>query len=196
MRFIRLSLGFMMLGLLGCAAAPGSRRVDAAVAPNDLTPRPFFRAPGAEPPVLIPAQFLLANRRTPRLPPREAPFIPLPGNGPQFFWPLDGKVRNAGVPHGVEIAGPQGAIVRAARQGQVAVAAQALAGCGPTLILTHDEGYTSVYAGVAVLLVAPGARVAQGSPIARLGTQPLHFEIRHETAPVPVLSLLSSARES
>jgi septal ring factor EnvC (AmiA/AmiB activator) len=120
-------------------------------------------------------------------------FISLPDDSPQFFWPVVGRVHTDGALHGVEISAPQGSVVRAARQGRVAVATQALAGRGPTLVLTHEGGYASIYAGVEALLVVPGAEVAQGSPIARLGLNPLHFEIRLDATPVPMmLSLLPS----
>jgi lipoprotein NlpD len=119
-------------------------------------------------------------------------FIPLPPESAQFLWPLRGNAQPAAAPRGLQIAAPAGSLVRAARTGQVGVAARALTGCGSTIILAHGDGYHTVYAGLHQILVAPGSFVRQGMPIGRMGDQALHFEIRYGSQARDPMSLLTA----
>ena len=116
-------------------------------------------------------------------------FIPLPAETRQFLWPVRGTVGQSGF-GGVEIAAPEGSLIRASRSGRVAVAAYRLSGWGKTVVLDHLDGYLTVYAGLDQILVAPGADLRQGIPLGSLGQRALHFEIRYGTTPKNTLALL------
>ena len=116
-------------------------------------------------------------------------FIPTPTETRRFLWPARGTLmrprRTAGSigNQGVEIRAGEGSLVRASRTGRVAVAARQVAGLGDTVILDHGDGYSTVYCGMAQVLVSPGAEIRQGNPVGRLGRAPLYFEIRQGTSP-------------
>ena len=116
-------------------------------------------------------------------------FIPLPIETRQFLWPVRGTVGQSGS-SGVEIAAPEGSLVRASRGGRVAVATHRLSGWGSTVVLDHLDGYLTVYAGLDQILVAPGADLRQGIPLGSLGARALHFEIRYGHTPRNTLALL------
>ncbi len=116
-----------------------------------------------------------------RVEPGQRLFIPTPPTASQrFLWPARGRSHAAAHAGqgGVLIQAAQGSFVRASRSGRVAVAANDLAGFGKTIILDHQDGYVTVYAGLEQLLAQVGADVRQGIPIGRLGKRPLYFEIR------------------
>ena len=115
-------------------------------------------------------------------------FIPLPSESRQFLWPVRGRVARAS--EGLQIVASPGSLVRASRSGRVAVATHRLSGWGRTVILDHFDGYLTVYAGLAQILVAPGADVRQGLPVGSLGAEALHFEIRYGSTPRNAVALL------
>ena len=117
-------------------------------------------------------------------------FIPLPSESRQFLWPVRGAVRTSSASHGLEISAPTGSLVRASRSGRVAVATHHLSGWGRTVVVDHLDGYVTIYAGLDQILVAPGAALNQGIPLGSVGSRPVHFEIRHGTAPKNALALL------
>lgn len=109
-------------------------------------------------------------------------------NKNEFAWPLKGKVisyfgerRGTESNKGIGIQANFGDTVRAAREGWV-VLADYLNGYADTVIIDHKDGYYSVYANNAVLLVKVGDFVAKGAPLAQVGKRgnltALHFEIR------------------
>lgn len=104
-------------------------------------------------------------------------FIPLPPESNRFVWPVRGTPISPRSSKELLIRS-QGDLVRASRSGQVAVATRRLSGVGNTVILDHFDGYLTVYAGLANILVTPGMRVRQGTPIGNLEGDPLYFEIR------------------
>lgn len=127
-----------------------------------------------------------------------------PGDlAPRFVWPLDGRIVSGfgakpggRFNDGVNIAATPGAPVRAAADGTVAYAGDALAGFGNLLLIRHDGGWVTAYAHNEALLVTRGAVVRQGDAVARAGgtgaveTPQLHFEVRRGRAPVdPVKTL-------
>jgi murein DD-endopeptidase MepM/ murein hydrolase activator NlpD len=90
---------------------------------------------------------------------------------------------------GIDISSPFGSNIVAAENGRVSYAGY-MRGYGNVIILSHDEGYSTVYAHNSVNLVKKGQYVKKGSVIAKTGrtgnaTGPhLHFEIRLSGKPL------------
>ena len=91
--------------------------------------------------------------------------------------------------HGLLIQTALGARVRAPYFGRV-VYADWLQGLGLLMILSHGDGYLSLYAHAEVLYKSVGDWVAPGDVIAAMGDAPgarpprLYFEIRHDRTPL------------
>lgn len=111
--------------------------------------------------------------------------------GDGLLWPASGAVSSNFGPRGnahhdgIDIAAPEGTPVRAALDGTV-VYVGSLRGYGKVVILSHEDGLTTVYAHNSKNLVSDGARVRRGTVIASVGqtgrtTGPnLHFEVRKD----------------
>lgn len=82
------------------------------------------------------------------------------------------KTKNAGI----DIRCPEGANVRAAKEGTIAYAAP-FEGYGNLVIIDHSKGRHSVYSGLSKILVRVGQRVKKGEVIGK-GGGTLHFELR------------------
>jgi len=107
-----------------------------------------------------------------------------------FIWPLKGKVvvyfddpiGASTVSHGLDIQAQPGDTVQAAREGDV-ILADYMSGYGQTVMIDHKDGFISVYARNAKLLVKLGDHVFKGDAIAQVGQigsrSVEHFEIRH-----------------
>ena len=110
----------------------------------------------------------------------------------EFLWPIRGKILSffnepdgQFINRGIDIEAPEGESVKASREG-IAVLADYLGGYGYTLIVDHEDGYYSVYAHNAQLLVKLNDRVFRGEEIAKAGfakggngkSSFIHFEIR------------------
>lgn len=107
-----------------------------------------------------------------------------------FIWPLEGRVirrfvdNNTEKQLGINIAAPLGTEIRAARDGEVVYAGDAIRAYGRMVVVEHAGGLASCYAHNQMLLVREGQRVRMGQVIARVGdtgrggTPHLHFEIR------------------
>ena len=106
-----------------------------------------------------------------------------------FIWPVHGKVVvyfddpigvNT-VSHGIDIQAQAGDVVHAVREGDV-VLADYMSGYGQTVMIDHKDGFITVYARNAKILVKLGDHVYKGDPIAevgQIGTRAVeHFEIR------------------
>lgn len=119
-----------------------------------------------------------------------------PGSG-DFTWPLDGQIIQPfgstarGVHNdGVNIAADQGAVVRAARGGEVAFVGAGLKAFGNLVLVKHEGGWITAYAHLGNVSVTEGQRLEQGSVIGSVGmtgrvdTPQLHFEIRQARKPV------------
>lgn len=130
-------------------------------------------------------------------PPPPAPLPTLTGNAPRFRWPLPGRIISGfgakpggRFNDGVNLKANPGEAVRAAGDGVVAYAGDAIPGFGNLLLVKHAGGWVSAYAHNEALLVQRGARVKAGEVIARAGqtgavAEPqLHFELRRGRAPV------------
>jgi len=107
-----------------------------------------------------------------------------------FIWPLHGKivvyfddpVGASTLSHGIDIQAQAGDTVQAVREGDV-ILADYMSGYGQTVMVDHKDGFISVYARNARLLVKLGDHVYKGDPIAEVGQignrVVEHFEIRH-----------------
>ena len=88
---------------------------------------------------------------------------------------------------GINIAVPLGTDVKAAENGTVVYAGDALEGYGNLILLHHAEGYVSAYAHNDEFLAKLGDKVKRGQSIAKSGrsgdiTRPqVYFEIRKGT---------------
>jgi murein DD-endopeptidase MepM/ murein hydrolase activator NlpD len=122
-----------------------------------------------------------------------------------FIWPLRGRITSPyGVRvssgskefhSGIDISSPLGSNIVAAENGRVSYTGY-MRGYGNVIILSHDEGYSTVYAHNSVNLVKKGQYIKKGSVIAKVGrtgnaTGPhLHFEVRLSGKPInPLLYL-------
>ncbi|WP_353217909.1 M23 family metallopeptidase [Sandarakinorhabdus sp.] len=135
----------------------------------------------------------------------EAP-TPLPaitGAAPAFRWPLPGRVVSGFGPKaggrfndGINLKASIGEAVRAAGDGVVAYAGDAIPGFGNLLLVKHAGGWVSAYGHNDALLVARGTRVKAGEVIARAGqtgavAEPqLHFELRRGRTAVDPATLI------
>jgi murein DD-endopeptidase MepM/ murein hydrolase activator NlpD len=128
---------------------------------------------------------------------RAAPLPAVTGSAPAFRWPLPGRIISGFGPKpggrfndGVNLKATGGEPVRAAGDGVVAYAGDAIPGFGNLLLVKHAGGWVTAYAHNEAMLVARGARVKAGEVIARAGqtgavAEPqLHFELRRGRTPV------------
>jgi murein DD-endopeptidase MepM/ murein hydrolase activator NlpD len=126
-----------------------------------------------------------------------APLPALTGPAPAFRWPVEGRIVSGFGPKpggrfndGVNLKVSAGQPVRAAGDGVVAYAGDAIPGFGNLLLIKHADGWVSAYGHNEALLVKRGTRVKAGEVIARAGqsgavSEPqLHFELRKGRQPV------------
>lgn len=134
------------------------------------------------------------------------PLVPLPAlpaGMPRFDWPIDGRILSGFGPKaggryndGINLKASAGAGVRAAADGVVAYAGDAVAGFGNLVLVKHAGGWVSAYGHNEAVLVARGDRVRGGDLIARAGAtgsvdEPqLHFELRRGRAAVDPVKIL------
>ncbi|MDD5014903.1 MAG: LysM peptidoglycan-binding domain-containing protein [Atribacterota bacterium] len=128
-----------------------------------------------------------------------------PSNVYNFIWPVRGRITS---PYGtrvlsgrkefhsgIDIGGVAGTNVIAAESGRVSYSGY-MRGYGNIIILTHNGGYSTVYAHNSVNLVKEGQSIKKGSVIAKMGRTGnatgthLHFEVRLSGKPVNPLSYL------
>jgi murein DD-endopeptidase MepM/ murein hydrolase activator NlpD len=127
----------------------------------------------------------------------------------KFAMPVDGRLIAAfGVSgngqrnDGINIAANSGTPIHVAAEGVVTYAGNELKDYGNLILVKHADGYVTTYAHVGSISVAPGQHVGRGDVIGTVGqtgdvTAPqLHFEIRHNMAPVDPKPLLMASRES
>lgn len=132
-----------------------------------------------------------------------APLPALPTGTPVFAWPIEGRILSGFGPKpggryndGINLKASAGTAVRAAADGVVAYAGDAVAGFGNLILIKHADGWVSAYGHNEALLVARGAKVAKGDIIARSGAtgavdEPqLHFELRRGRAATDPVKLL------
>ncbi len=140
----------------------------------------------------------------PRPPVRTAAPLPaIPGGPPSFAWPLEGRIVSSFGPKpggrfndGVNLRAVPGTPVRAAADGVVAYAGDAVPGFGNLVLIKHADGWVSAYGHNEALLVTRGQKVAKGDIVARSGStgavdEPqLHFEVRRGRTPSDPVKLL------
>ena len=176
-----------MLG--GCAMLqpPPAPPVTEMAAPVATPAAPMIRAVPKSKPARIPPT-TVAGPPAPavaRLPPASLPW-PTSGRIVREFGSQPSGARN----DGVDIAASEGAPVVAVEDGVVTYAGSDLAGYGNMLLVTHPDGYTSVYAHNQLLLAAVGSKVSRGQQIATVGHSgggtdaELHFQLRAGGRPV------------
>lgn len=125
------------------------------------------------------------------------PFASLKGKLP---WPTPGtltstfgrqehvRYRTVTWSHGIEINAPEGQKIVSVFEG-VVLYADWFKGYGRLIVLDHGDGYYTVYAHAAEILVKVGDRVARGQAIGLVGTtgsatgSQLYFEVRHRGGP-------------
>jgi len=138
-----------------------------------------------------------------RAPARSAP--PPPRTSSRFAWPLKGTVlsrfgrRADGVQNdGINIAAKRGAAVKAAEDGVVAYASDALQGYGNLVLVKHGGGWITAYAHLSAISVAEGQRVTRGQIIGKAGQSggvdrpQVHFETRRARRAVNPLTVLEA----
>lgn len=125
-------------------------------------------------------------------------------------WPVTGKLltrfgrSTAGrygtaiVRNGIDIAVPEGTLVRAVHGGNVAYAAP-FTGYGTLVILDHGQNAFTLYGHLSEALVASGVRLARGAAVGRAGRTPdgapaAYFELRIDGRPVDPVQWLRSTR--
>jgi murein DD-endopeptidase MepM/ murein hydrolase activator NlpD len=120
----------------------------------------------------------------------------------RFYWPLQGKVSSSfgqrnGRPHeGIDITAPLGTDIKAAADGVVARSGWGPGDYGKTVVITHKDGFETLYGHNSHNLVSEGARVTAGQVIGRVGRtgnatgNHVHFEIRKNGVPVNPLFFL------
>ncbi|HEY4560306.1 MAG TPA: peptidoglycan DD-metalloendopeptidase family protein, partial [Lysobacter sp.] len=138
---------------------------------------------------------------TPATPRTPAPSTPA-ASPVAWRWPADGQLVGryvAGEPtkQGIDIAGSEGAPVRAAADGTVVYSGAGLVGYGELVIIKHNEQWLSAYGHNRKRLVNEGQLVKAGQTIAEMGhsgapRDMLHFEIRYTGKPVDPLLYLPS----
>lgn len=107
--------------------------------------------------------------------------------------PLSGKIIKAydgKSSPGIDIAGSPGSSVKAASSGTVAVVTKDAASGGTIVIVKHDGGLLTVYAGLDSASVAKGDAVKRGTTLGSLRGSSLHFEVRQGQKAVDPLSYL------
>jgi lipoprotein NlpD len=119
-------------------------------------------------------------------------------------WPVQGKLIStfsSADPgrQGIDIAGPLGAAIHAAKTGEVVYSGRGIIGYGELIVIKHDDATLTAYGHNRKRLVKEGQRVTQGQQIAELGADPqgralLHFELRRNGKPVDPLGVLPVRR--
>ena len=113
------------------------------------------------------------------------------GDRPSYQWPVEGKYvvsSNFGIcrgsyHRGIDIPAPLGTSIYAADSGTVTEATYHVS-FGNYVLITHENGYATLYAHCSSLLVKPGDTVEKGQTIALVGStgnstgSHLHFEVR------------------
>lgn len=142
-----------------------------------------------------------------RIPPAIAARPPVPAIArlapASLAWPAQGQIVREFGPQpsgarydGVDIAASAGSPVVAVEDGTVTYAGSDLPGYGNMLLVTHRDGYVSVYAHNQLLLAAVGSKVSRGQQIATVGQwgeggeARLHFQLRAGERPVDPKPLL------
>jgi len=109
----------------------------------------------------------------------------------KFLWPVSGRVishfgaqQGLVTNKGIDIEAREGSKVVAADNGVVSFVDENMKGMGKTIILDHENGFSTVYAHNSEIVVRVGQKIKRNQQIAKVGKtgraeQPyLHFQIR------------------
>ncbi|MCG9696061.1 peptidoglycan DD-metalloendopeptidase family protein [Shewanella sp. Isolate11] len=128
------------------------------------------------------------------------PHSVLPNKVYKWHWPVKGKLisrfsANEQGNKGIKIAGSRGDRIKAAADGRVVYAGNALRGYGNLVIIKHSDDYLSAYAHADKILVKEKQFVTAGQTVASMGNTGtnqvmLHFEIRYHGKSVDPLKYL------
>jgi lipoprotein NlpD len=124
----------------------------------------------------------------------------LPQHVQQWLWPVRGRIigyfsASGQGNQGIKIVGNRGDIIKAATDGRVVYAGNALRGYGNLVIIKHNDDFLSAYAHADTILVKEKQYVNAGQTIAKMGSTGtnqvmLHFEVRfHGKSVNPLLYL-------
>ncbi len=114
-----------------------------------------------------------------------------PRSHSEFVFPGDVVHMDPGVNHGLDLI-LSGGIVRASADGKVIYRTTSMIGYSSLLIIQHQNGYETVYAGKNVeWRKEKGKWVVQGEIIGVVKSGELHFELRRNGTPLPVLRYLN-----
>ncbi|QGZ65833.1 peptidoglycan DD-metalloendopeptidase family protein [Paraburkholderia acidisoli] len=121
----------------------------------------------------------------------------------RFIWPVSGTVVREFDTHGargIEIEARAGTPVKAVAAGRVVYAGDKIKDYGLMVIVKHDDHFVTAYGNNRRLLVAEGATVARGAPLAEMGVHGkdpddkgegrLQFEMRENGQAVDPLAYL------
>ncbi len=124
----------------------------------------------------------------------------LPKQVKTWRWPVNGSLigtfsANKQGRNGIKIKGRRGDLVKAAADGRVVYAGNALRGYGNLVIIKHSDDYLSAYAHADSILVKEKQNVTAGQLVAKMGSTGtdkvmLHFEIRRHGKSVNPLNYL------
>lgn len=110
---------------------------------------------------------------------------------PEFIWPVEGgcisdKFISDRNHKGLDIAAESGSDIYAAGNGTVSEAGWNDGGYGYYVMISHEEGYVTLYAHASEVFVSAGDTVSQGDVIAAVGStgdstgSHCHFEVRSD----------------
>ncbi|RLV61755.1 LysM peptidoglycan-binding domain-containing protein [Parashewanella curva] len=118
----------------------------------------------------------------------------------RWVWPYEGKIiarfsSKAQGNKGIKFSGRRGDSIKAAANGKVVYAGNALRGYGNLVIINHNNNYLSAYAHADKILVKEKQQVKAGQTVATMGSTGtnrvmLHFEIRYHGKSVNPLHYL------
>ena len=124
----------------------------------------------------------------------------LPRQVHQWHWPVRGRIikyfsASEQGNQGIKIAGKRGNIIKAAADGRVVYAGNALRGYGNLVIIKHNDDFLSAYAHTDKIMVKEKQYVSVGQTVATMGSTGanqvmLHFEIRYHGKSVNPLRYL------
>jgi len=149
-----------------------------------------IRAQAAPPPAVAQAALPTPGAVSPAPSGPASPSAAVRPSGSGFIWPIGGVVTSEYGPRwgsfhpGIDIAGPDGAPIAAAKKGVVIYAAFNDGGYGNFVIIDHQDGFVTAYAHQSRLAVGQGQSVSQGQVIGYQGStgfstgSHLHFEVR------------------
>lgn len=130
-------------------------------------------------------------------PKKEDPKTSAPPPSVRFSWPVDGQVVRGFTDgkdasgNGLDLKSPAGGSVRAAASGRVEYAGTPANAYGPMILLSHEDGFYTVYSRLGSISVKKGESVPNLKVIGSAGTEGyIHFEVRAGRRAVdPVLYL-------